>query len=105
MLIWSGVLGALSLVVLPYMMKFVYGTDDLLTDVYAKGDYGDILLSRITVEDDMMIVTMILAIVTIALMPILGFLLVRSWLARLHCLAWRSGKRSFDRRRSRHGLS
>ncbi|MBQ4842127.1 DUF418 domain-containing protein [Bacillus safensis] len=74
MLIWSGVLGALSLVVLPYMMKFVYGTDDLLTDVYAKGDYGDILLSRITVEDDMMIVTMILAIVTITLMPILGFL-------------------------------
>lgn len=74
MLIWAGVLGALSLVVLPYMMKFVYGTDDLLTDVYAKGDYGDILLSRITVEDDMMIVTMILAIVTITLMPILGFL-------------------------------
>lgn len=74
MLIWSGVLGALSLVVLPYMMKFVYGTDDLLTDVYAKGDYGDILLSRITVEDDMMIVTMILAIATITLMPILGFL-------------------------------
>ncbi|MGY4786466.1 DUF418 domain-containing protein [Bacillus sp. OHL2] len=74
MLIWSGVLGALSLVVLPYMMTFVYGTDDLLTDVYAKGDYGDILLSRITVEDGKMIVTMILAIVTIALMPILGFL-------------------------------
>ncbi|MCY7576733.1 DUF418 domain-containing protein [Bacillus pumilus] len=74
MLIWSGVLGALSLVVLPYMMKFVYGTDELLTDVYAKGAYGDILLSRVTVEDDMLIVTVILAIVTITLMPILGFL-------------------------------
>lgn len=74
MLIWSGVLGALSLVVVPYVMKLVYGTDELLTDVYAKGDYGDILLSRITVEDDMMIVTIILAIVSIALMPILGFL-------------------------------
>ncbi|MFW5427736.1 DUF418 domain-containing protein [Bacillus pumilus] len=74
MLIWSGVLGALSLVVSPYMMKLVHGTDELLTDVYAKGDYADILLSRITVEDDMMIVTMILAIVTITLMPILGFL-------------------------------
>ncbi|WP_424925180.1 DUF418 domain-containing protein [Bacillus safensis] len=74
MLIWSGVLGALSLVVVPYVMKLVYGTDELLTDVYAKGDYGDILLSRITVEDDMMIVTIILAIVSITLMPILGFL-------------------------------
>lgn len=73
-LIWSGVLGALSLVVSPYMMKLVYGTDELLTDVYAKGAYGDILLSRITVEDDMLIVTVILAIVTITLMPILGFL-------------------------------
>nr|WP_238153608.1 DUF418 domain-containing protein [Bacillus pumilus] len=74
MLIWSGVLGALSLVVSPYMMKLVHGTDELLTDVYAKGDYADILLSRITVEDDMMIVTIILAIVSITLMPILGFL-------------------------------
>ncbi|WLP59951.1 DUF418 domain-containing protein [Bacillus pumilus] len=74
MLIWSGVLGALSLVVLPYLMTFVYGNDDLLTDVYAKGAYGDILLSRITIEDDMMIVTIIMAIVTITLMPILGFL-------------------------------
>ncbi|MED1528750.1 DUF418 domain-containing protein [Bacillus pumilus] len=74
MLIWSGVLGALSLVVVPYMMKLVYGTDELLTDVYAKGAYGDILLSRVTVEDDMLIVTVILAIVTITLMPILGFL-------------------------------
>ncbi|MEK5005787.1 DUF418 domain-containing protein [Bacillus sp. FSL K6-3312] len=74
MLIWSGVLGALSLVVSPYMMKLVHGTDELLTDVYAKGDYTDILLSRITVEDDMMIVTIILAIVSITLMPILGFL-------------------------------
>lgn len=74
MLIWSGVLGALSLVVVPYMMNLVYGTDELLTDVYAKGAYGDILLSRITVEDDMMIVTIILAIVTIMFMPILGFL-------------------------------
>nr|WP_282062428.1 DUF418 domain-containing protein [Bacillus pumilus] len=74
MLIWSGVLGALSLVVSPYMMKLVHGTDELLTDVYAKGDYVDILLSRITVEDDMMIVTIILAIVSITLMPILGFL-------------------------------
>lgn len=74
MLIWSGVLGALSLVVVPYMMKLVYGTDELLTDVYAKGAYGDILLSRITVEDDMLIVTIILAIVSITLMPILGFL-------------------------------
>ncbi len=93
MLIWAGVLGALSLVVLPYMMKFVYGTDDLLTDVYAKGDYGDILLSRITVEDDMMIVTMILAIVTITLMPILGFLFGTIMVGRSHCLVWRSGKR------------
>lgn len=74
MLIWSGVLGALSLVVLPYLMTFVYGNDDLLTDVYAKGAYGDIMLSRITIEDDMMIVTIIMAIVTITLMPILGFL-------------------------------
>ncbi|CAL8896236.1 conserved membrane hypothetical protein [Bacillus pumilus] len=74
MLIWSGVLGALSLVVSPYIMKLVHGTDELLTDVYAKGDYADILLSRITVEDDMMIVTIILAIVSITLMPILGFL-------------------------------
>lgn len=74
MLIWSGVLGALSLVVSPYMMKLVHGTDELLTDVYAKGNYADILLSRITVEDDMMIVTIILAIVSITLMPILGFL-------------------------------
>ena len=74
MLIWSGVLGALSLVIVPYMMKLVYGTDELLTDVYAKGAYGDILLSRITVEDDMLIVTIILAIVSITLMPILGFL-------------------------------
>lgn len=74
MLIWSGVLGALSLVVVPYMMNLVYGNDELLTDVYAKGAYGDILLSRITVEDDMMIVTIILAIVTIMFMPILGFL-------------------------------
>ncbi|MEH7732672.1 DUF418 domain-containing protein [Bacillus pumilus] len=74
MLIWSGVLGALSLVVSPYMMKLVHGTDELLTHVYAKGDYADILLSRITVEDDMMIVTIILAIVSITLMPILGFL-------------------------------
>ncbi|MDX5486896.1 DUF418 domain-containing protein [Bacillus pumilus] len=74
MLIWSGVLGALSLVVSPYIMKLVHGTDELLTDVYAKGDYADILLSRITVEDDMMIVTFILAIVSITLMPILGFL-------------------------------
>lgn len=74
MLIWSGVLGALSLVVSPYMMKLVHGTDELLTDVYAKGDYADILLSRITVEDDMMNVTIILAIVSITLMPILGFL-------------------------------
>ncbi|PRS27631.1 DUF418 domain-containing protein [Bacillus pumilus] len=74
MLIWSGVLGALSLVVSPYMMKLVHGTDELLTDVYAKGDYADILLSRITVEDDMMIVTIILAIMSITLMPILGFL-------------------------------
>ncbi|MCM3140086.1 MULTISPECIES: DUF418 domain-containing protein [Bacillus] len=74
MLIWSGVLGALSLVVVPYTMKLVYGTDELLTDVYAKGAYGDILLSRITVEDDMMIVTIIMAIVTITFMPILGFL-------------------------------
>ncbi|PRO40330.1 DUF418 domain-containing protein [Bacillus sp. LLTC93] len=73
-LIWSGVLGALSLVVVPYMMNFVYGNDDLLTDVYAKGAYGDILLSRITIEDDMVIVTIIMAIVTITLMPILGFL-------------------------------
>ncbi|MGG0527594.1 DUF418 domain-containing protein [Bacillus pumilus] len=74
MLIWSGVLGALSLVVSPYMMKLVHGTDELLTDVYAKGDYADILLSRITVEDDMMIVTIILAIVSITFMPILGIL-------------------------------
>ncbi|MGF9959306.1 DUF418 domain-containing protein [Bacillus safensis] len=74
MLIWSGVLGALSLVVVPYMMNLVYGNDELLTDVYAKGAYGDILLSRITVADDMMIVTIILAIVTIMFMPILGFL-------------------------------
>ncbi|MCY7707614.1 DUF418 domain-containing protein [Bacillus safensis] len=74
MLIWSGVLGVLSLVVVPYMMNLVYGNDELLTDVYAKGAYGDILLSRITVEDDMMIVTIILAIVTIMFMPILGFL-------------------------------
>ncbi|MFS3915605.1 DUF418 domain-containing protein [Bacillus australimaris] len=74
MLIWSGVLGALSLVVVPYTMKLVYGTGELLTDVYAKGAYGDILLSRITVEDDMMIVTIIMAIVTITFMPILGFL-------------------------------
>ncbi|WP_144495626.1 DUF418 domain-containing protein [Bacillus sp. WP8] len=74
MLIWSGVLGALSLVVVPYTMKLVYGTDELLTDVYAKGAYGDILLSRITVEDDMMIVTIIMALVTITFMPILGFL-------------------------------
>ncbi|MGM5473022.1 DUF418 domain-containing protein [Bacillus pumilus] len=74
MLIWSGVLGALSLVVVPYMMKLVYGSDELLTEVYAKGAYGDILLSRVTVEDDMLIVTIILAIVTITLMPILGFL-------------------------------
>ncbi|MCW1837247.1 DUF418 domain-containing protein [Bacillus xiamenensis] len=74
MLIWSGVLGALSLVVVPYLMNLVYGNDDFLTDVYAKGAYGDILLSRITVEDDMVIVTIILAIVTITLMPILGFL-------------------------------
>lgn len=74
MLIWSGVLGALSLVVLPYLMTFVYGNDDLLTDVYAKGAYGDILLSRVTIEDDMMIVTIIMAIVTITMMPILGFL-------------------------------
>ncbi|MBK4214164.1 DUF418 domain-containing protein [Bacillus pumilus] len=74
MLIWSGVLGALSLVVVPYMMNLVYGNDELLTDVYAKGAYGDILVSRITVEDDMMIVTIILAIVTIVFMPILGFL-------------------------------
>lgn len=74
MLVWSGVLGALSLVVLPYLMTFVYGNDDLLTDVYAKGAYGDILLSRVTIEDDMMIVTIIMAIVTITLMPILGFL-------------------------------
>lgn len=74
MLIWSGVLGALSLVVVPYMMKLVYGSDELLTDVYAKGAYGDILLSRVTVEDDMLIVTIILAIVSITLMPILGFL-------------------------------
>nr|WP_223251451.1 DUF418 domain-containing protein [Bacillus sp. MZGC1] len=74
MLIWSGVLGALSLVVVPYMMNLVYGNDELLTDVYAKGAYGDILLSRVTVEDDMMIVTIILAIMTIMFMPILGFL-------------------------------
>lgn len=74
MLIWSGALGALSLVVVPYMMNLVYGNDELLTDVYAKGAYGDILVSRITVEDDMMIVTIILAIVTIVFMPILGFL-------------------------------
>lgn len=93
MLIWSGVLGALSLVVLPYMMKFVYGTDDLLTDVYAKGAYGDILLSRITVEDDMMIVTIILAIVTITLMPILGFLFGTIMVGPFALLGMAVGKR------------
>ncbi len=56
------------------MMNFVYGNDDLLIDVYAKGAYGGILLRRITIEVDMMIVTIIKAIMIIMLMPILGFL-------------------------------
>ncbi|WP_353853924.1 hypothetical protein [Bacillus sp. Bos-x628] len=64
----------MSLVVVPSMMNFVYGNDDLLIDVYAKGAYGGILLRRITIEVDMMIVTIIKAIMIIMLMPILGFL-------------------------------
>ncbi|WP_226568378.1 DUF418 domain-containing protein [Bacillus stratosphericus] len=74
MLIWSGILGALSLVVLPYLMNIIYGNEDLLTNVYATGTYGDILMSRITIEDDMMIVTIMMAIVTLTLTPILGLL-------------------------------
>lgn len=72
--IWSGILGAVSLVIYPSLMNFIYGNSELLTNVYGTGTYGDIVLSRITIEDDMVIVSIIMAIVTLTLTPILSLL-------------------------------
>ncbi|MFS0656884.1 DUF418 domain-containing protein [Bacillus sp. 179-C3.3 HS] len=74
MLIWAGSLGAVSLVVMPFMTKLAVGNAALLTDVYATGTYWDIVLGRITIEDDMVIVTVILAIMSIVSLPLLGFI-------------------------------
>ncbi|MGE6631848.1 DUF418 domain-containing protein [Bacillus sp. NPDC077027] len=71
-LIWAGILGALSLVVIPYLMIVLYGDTDLFTDVFAEGMYADVVKHRLGMTDDMLVVSILIAVFMIVLVLILS---------------------------------